>query len=110
MAGIGHIAELKQPALRGIVEEVNKAKLETQDEVLNFLPDEYTYDQEFAYNVISKTSQLGAMIGIGNEPPIRDKDAVARRIDRKSTRLNTSHVATSDAAFCLKKQNNPENK
>src|SRR5699024_8259004 len=80
MAGIGHIAQLKQPAFRGLVEEVNTAKFETQDEVLNFLPDEYTYDQEFAYNVISKTSQLGAMIGIGNEPPIRDKDAVARRM------------------------------
>src|SRR5699024_2440135 len=31
-------------------------------------------------NVISKTSQIGAMIGIGNEPTIRDKDAVARRM------------------------------
>src|SRR5690625_1369659 len=80
MAGITHIAELKEPALRGIVEEVDKAKLETQEAVLNFLPDEYTYDQEFAYNVISKTSQIGAMIGIGNEPPIREKDAVARRV------------------------------
>src|SRR5699024_9137744 len=80
MAGIGHIAELKEPALRGIVEEVDKAKLETQEVVLNYLPDEFTYDQEFAYNVISKTSQIGAMIGIGNEPPIRDKDAVARRM------------------------------
>src|SRR5699024_12484425 len=36
--------------------------------------------QEFAYNVVSKSSQMGAMIGIGNEPPIRDKDAVARRM------------------------------
>src|SRR5699024_4830308 len=80
MAGIGHIAELKEPALRGIVEEVDKAKLETQEAVLNYLPDEFTYDQEFAYNVISKTSQIGEMIGIGNEPPIRDKDAVARRM------------------------------
>ena len=66
MAGITHIAELKEPALRGIVEEVDKAKLETQEAVLNYLPDEYTYDQEFAYDVISKTSQIGAMIGIGS--------------------------------------------
>src|SRR5690625_3121450 len=80
MSGITHLAELKKPALRGIVEEVDKQKLETQDAVLNFLPDENTYDQEFAYDVISKTSQMGAMIGIGNEPPIRDRDAVARRM------------------------------
>src|SRR5690625_4341464 len=78
MAGITHIAELKEPALRGIVEEVDKAKLETQEAVLNFLPDEYTYDQEFAYDVISRTSQIGAMIGIGSEPPSRATDPVAR--------------------------------
>jgi len=80
MAGITHLTELKQPALKGIVEVVDKQKLEVQDDLLNFLPDEYTYDQEFAYNVVSKTSQMGAMIGIGNEPPIRDRDAVARRM------------------------------
>src|SRR5699024_12298572 len=80
MAGITHISELKQPALKGIVEEVNKAELETQDEVLNFLPDEYTYDQELAYNVVSKSSQMGSMIAIGDEPPIRDNGAVARRM------------------------------
>src|SRR5690625_4581432 len=84
MAGITHIAELKEPALRGIVEEVDKAKLETQDAGLNFLPDENTYDLEFAYTVISKSSQMGAMIGIGNEPPIRDRDAVARRMGQLS--------------------------
>lgn len=80
MAGITHLTNMKEPALRGIVEEVDKQKLEVQDSILNFLPDEDTFDQEFAYNVISKTSQMGAIIGIGNEPPIRDKDAVARRM------------------------------
>src|SRR5207253_10823551 len=29
---------------------------------------------------------------------------VASRVDRKSTRLNSSHVATSYAVFCLKKK------
>src|SRR5690625_3384965 len=80
IAGITQTAEPKAPALRGIVEEVDKAKLETPEAVLKYLPDEYTYDQEFAYNVISKTSRIGAMIGIGNEPPVRDKAAVARRM------------------------------
>src|SRR5207253_6176055 len=31
--------------------------------------------------------------------------SVAHRPDRKSTRLNSSHVATSYAVFCLKKKN-----
>src|SRR5437868_8708775 len=29
-----------------------------------------------------------------------------RRLDRKSTRLNSSHVSISYAVFCLKKKNN----
>src|SRR5207253_10710197 len=32
------------------------------------------------------------------------KELVANKIDRKSTRLNSSHVATSYAVFCLKKK------
>src|SRR5690625_6237838 len=32
--------------------------------------------------------------------------SLARRADRKSTRLNSSHVAISYAVFCLKKKSN----
>src|SRR5437870_8137086 len=35
----------------------------------------------------------------------RVKSSGARRLDRKSTRLNSSHVAISYAVFCLKKKN-----
>src|SRR5256885_5286480 len=38
---------------------------------------------------------------IGNSPP------AATRPDRKSTRLNSSHLVISYAVFCLKKKNNP---
>src|SRR5690625_6277143 len=31
--------------------------------------------------------------------------ALRQRLDRKSTRLNSSHVASSYAVFCLKKKN-----
>src|SRR5690625_7105152 len=31
-------------------------------------------------------------------------------LDRKSTRLNSSHVAISYAVFCLKKKNNDQNR
>src|SRR5690625_6144405 len=37
---------------------------------------------------------------------IPDYQAVKERKDRKSTRLNSSHVATSYAVFCLKKKIN----
>src|SRR5699024_12053639 len=35
----------------------------------------------------------------------RQLDDVSKRSDRKSTRLNSSHVSTSYAVFCLKKKN-----
>src|SRR2546426_2530584 len=38
--------------------------------------------------------------------PLRDQQAAAsRRQDRKSTRLNSSHLVISYAVFCLKKKN-----
>src|SRR5438045_8006122 len=39
--------------------------------------------------------------GAGADP---DLDGVGARIDRKSTRLNSSHLGISYAVFCLKKK------
>src|SRR5690625_5718710 len=36
--------------------------------------------------------------------PITDLDDLLKRADRKSTRLNSNHVAISYAVFCLKKK------
>src|SRR5437870_8375755 len=38
--------------------------------------------------------------------PARHRREPLARADRKSTRLNSSHVAISYAVFCLKKKNN----
>ena len=80
MAGITQFKEFKQPALSRLAEEVDQYALEIQDDILNFLPDEEIYDTEFAYNVVKTTSQMGAMIAFGAEPPVRDRDEVARRM------------------------------
>src|SRR5439155_6397737 len=42
-----------------------------------------------------------AHVAAGDGPPVADVDAGE---DRKSTRLNSSHVAISYAVFCLKKK------
>src|SRR5690625_5490895 len=51
--------------------------------------------------------RLKALINVGRiytqNDPIRCKSLI-RRKDRKSTRLNSSHVAISYAVFCLKKK------
>ncbi len=80
MAGITHLKEFKPEALGALAQEVDKHALEIQEDILGFLPDEDHYDLEFAYNVVKTTSQMGAMIGFGSEPPIRDRDEVARRM------------------------------
>src|SRR5256885_15439662 len=36
-----------------------------------------------------------------------DRDELRRRLDRKSTRLNSSHLVISYAVFCLKKKKTP---
>src|SRR5690625_6730456 len=41
----------------------------------------------------------------GRAPPAPSKRAAVGNQDRKSTRLNSSHVAISYAVFCLKKRN-----
>src|SRR3712207_8629500 len=47
---------------------------------------------------------LGRLPG-GDERAVRDGEArAARRRDRKSTRLNSSHANISYAVFCLKKK------
>src|SRR5439155_13551421 len=43
-------------------------------------------------------------IVLRREPPRRPRPGAAEAEDRKSTRLNSSHVATSYAGFCLKKK------
>lgn len=80
MAGITHIEAFKPQVLGKLAEEVDKHAVEVQDDILNFLPDEEVYDLDFAYNVVKTSSQMAAMIGFGAEPPIRDRDEVARRM------------------------------
>src|SRR5437870_9665910 len=46
---------------------------------------------------------------VSTDPRPRACQAGRSERDRKSTRLNSSHVAISYAVFCLKKKNNNEN-
>src|SRR5690606_41967199 len=50
----------------------------------------------------------GRRRGQGAAGASRGRRRVARRLDRKSTRLNSSHVKISYAVFCLEKKNSTE--
>src|SRR3712207_8883802 len=49
--------------------------------------------------------EMAALIPFAGKVPRIDPTA----LDRKSTRLNSSHANISDAVFCLKKKNSPSN-
>src|SRR5437660_3903508 len=51
----------------------------------------------------SPGDRAGRRAGAGAHP-LPDVRAAAAALDRKSTRLNSSHVAISYAVFCLKKK------
>src|SRR5690625_7082559 len=55
-----------------------------------------------AYDEVVLKGRLGDAVARLN--PTLPSEAQADAIDRKSTRLNSSHVATSYAVFCVKKK------
>src|SRR5437867_10678033 len=68
----------------------------------------YTLSLLDALPISAKASQYIAGIEGGNAYILLETagfPAVSSRIDRKSTRLNSSHRTISYAAFCLKKKN-----
>src|SRR5690242_21141072 len=52
------------------------------------------------YSVIGAEVEIGAGSSVGSHTTIEGPT----RIDRKSTRLNSSHMSISYAVFCLKKK------
>lgn len=105
MAGITHLKEFKPESLKALAKEVDREAVEIQSDILSFLPDEAQYDLEFAYNVIKTTSQMAAMIGFGSEPPVRDRDEVAKRMG-EIAKFGWKDIVTENE---LLKLHNPRN-
>src|SRR6266446_9048424 len=60
--------------------------------------------QQASEAVVAGLSGQSEIIGCGTAPPgARGGDELGKHIDRKSTRLNSSHLVISYAVFCLKK-------
>src|SRR3712207_4674815 len=91
---IGYIAEY----LTGIGVDLREVRVvpDVEEEIVaavNALRDRYTY--------------LFTTGGIGPTHDDITADCIARALDRKSTRLNSSHANISYAVFCLKKKKRP---
>src|SRR5690349_22149194 len=68
----------------------------------------FPYTTLFRSNGAGKTTSFYIIVGLISPDSGRvildDKDVTGLPIDRKSTRLNSSHVEISYAVFCLKKK------
>src|SRR5690625_6114679 len=55
---------------------------------------------------VVELKKLGSEVVVGSHPVtvLEDIQIIVKNPDRKSTRLNSSHVAISYAVFCLKKK------
>src|SRR3712207_8638006 len=57
-----------------------------------------------SWSAVRNTPNVTGFVGLTNRPsPLRIEEVAS--IDRKSTRLNSSHANISYAVFCLKKKN-----
>lgn len=67
--------QFQKAALQNLVNETVQTKEPTVAD--QFLPDEDTQSTEFAYDILKKSKYIAAMIGVGSEPPVVDRNAVA---------------------------------
>ena len=98
MAGISHLDEFKRETLRGLVDETQKDRVPTLAD--RFLPESQIYSRTFAYDVIKNSQHIAAMIGYGAEPPVVDRDAVAK-MHGEITKLGLKYVVTEDELLSI---------
>src|SRR5690625_6676081 len=79
--------------------------------IINFKPDPeiFTETIEFDYDILKNRLRELAFLNRQLTITLEDKREENKK-DRKSTRLNSSHVAISYAVFCLKKKKKKQKK
>lgn len=105
MAGITHLKEFSKPALRGLVDASQEDRITPIPFASQYMTDENIYSNTFAYDVIKKSNNMAAMIGVGAEPPIVDRDAVASRMGELA-KYGLKYIATEEELLQL---NQPRN-
>src|SRR5699024_8277321 len=90
-----------QATLGGLYQDGNKA-FKTLEQIKNL-----SKTSPIDYSAYGKAAQSLAYAGVEGDDAVKVLDQVGWAIvDRKSTRLNSSHVSISYAVFCLKKKMN----
>lgn len=103
MAGIKHLKEFQEDALRGLVDEsLQEAEPTFAD---RYLPNANVYSNTFAYDIIKTSKHIGAMIGYGAEPPVVDRDAVAR-MSGEIAKMGIKYIATEEELLSIHQARN----
>ncbi|MBC2189200.1 major capsid protein [Listeria booriae] len=100
MAGITHLEQFQEPAMRGLIDESQKLREETPTFGDRFLPNENTFSTNFAYDIVKQTRHLAAMIGYGAEPPVMDRDAVASKMGELA-KFGIKYIVTEEELLAL---------
>src|SRR5207302_8093187 len=90
----------------GAHREEIRAQLQESCRVKQSFPEDLlTRIEEFAVKAAAALGEGGKLVFFGNGGSAADAQHMAAElVDRKSTRLNASHVKISYAIFCLKKK------
>lgn len=100
MSGITQLKEFQKPALRGLVDALEKEKQDAPSLADRFLPNDQIFSTTFAYDVIKKSNHIAAMIGYGAEPPVVDRDAVASKMGELA-KMGLKYIATEEELLAL---------
>jgi hypothetical protein len=103
MAGLGHLEAFNQETLLGLVDESVRSAENTLGDA--FLPNRNVYSTNFAYDIIKQSKHIGAMIGYGAEPPVIDRDAVAK-MHGEIAKMGLKYIATEEELLALNQARN----
>ena len=98
MAELTSLREFQRETMRGLIDESLENR--TPSFADRFLPEVQTYSTTFAYDIIKTNTHIAAMIGVGAEPPVIDRDAVAS-MHGKIAKFGIKYIATEEELMAL---------
>ena len=98
MAELQALREFQRATLKGLIDESLENRLPSFAD--RFLPQVPTYSTTFAYDIIKTNTHIAAMIGVGAEPPVIDRDAVAS-MHGKIAKFGIKYIATEEELMAI---------
>ncbi len=105
MAGITHLDQFKPEYIRGLIDESEKLREASPSFGQRFLPSETVYSNTFFYDIVKQAKHLAAFIGYGSEPPVMDRDAVAKKSGTLAA-FGLQHIVTIEELMAINQARN----